>query len=204
MSAARIGTWGGDTGDLAGIRAASGTGGGLRAATLRPRRSLAALVSATTASAALPMLGVLLWVTAELGTWPAIVGAAVLMLVLAGVAFLLYRRTTIWVSANGIIERGFFGTVTKVGVDDIDRVLRLDLYRANSPETTPQLFVLGHDGRRLLRMRGEFWDECDLDEVMRTLGVAITQRSTPVTLAELRKTDRRLLYWFELLGPANG
>lgn len=146
------------------------------------------------------MLAALLWVTVELGWWPAVVGAAAVVGALIAAAWASYRRTAIWVSPHGLVERGFFGATRRARTAQVGSVIRLDLYRSNSLDTSPQLFVVDHDGRLLLRMRGDYWEDADLDAVAPSLGVAETRRPTPVTLAELRASEPQLLYWFERIG----
>ena len=117
--------------------------------------------------------------------------------VLALAAWIAYRRTQVSISRYGIVERGFFGGITTIAARDVDGVLRTQLYRANSLETTSELFVVRRAGRGAFRMRGRFWDESSMDLVAETLDVDETVRTEPVTLAELRASDPKLLYWFE-------
>ena len=56
---------------------------------------------------------------------------------------------------------------------------------------------MSRTGRGVFRMRGRFWNTATMDRVARILHVEETVRPEPVTLAELRKTDPQLLYWFE-------
>ncbi|WP_127792734.1 hypothetical protein [Agromyces sp. LHK192] len=124
--------------------------------------------------------------------WTAVIVAAAIVYVV-----FRFRRTEITVSPYGIVERGFFGITHSVPVRDIDSVVRVDLYRGASDETVNQVFVVGHDGRCLVRMRGTFWHATDMDEVATVLDVPEHVRSEPVSKAELHATDSKLLYWFE-------
>ncbi|QTX03880.1 hypothetical protein [Agromyces archimandritae] len=169
--------------------------------TLRPRRSLGWALGATIAALGVPVLVTLLWVTAELGAWPTIVAAGVVVILLLAAAWWSYRRTAIRIGPNGLSERGFFGLTHRAEIGEIDEIIRLELYRAHSLDTSPQLFIVGRNGRRLLRMRGDFWEDEDLDTVSPLLGIRESRRPTPVTLAELRSSDPKLLYWFERIGP---
>jgi hypothetical protein len=145
----------------------------------------------------LPLLTVLLWVLDPLGAWPFVAVSAVVAALLFVTAWVAYRRTKASLSRYGIVERGFFGFLSVVAARDITGVLRLQLYRSNSLDTTDQLFVVCRDGRCSFRMRGRFWDEPTMARVAPILGVEETRRAEPVTLAELRQTDPQLLYWFE-------
>lgn len=167
--------------------------------TLRPRRTLARTIGLPLLALALPLLITLVWVMRPLG--PAAVAASVLIATTLGalalVAWVRYQRTEATVSPHGIVERGFLGRMHSVARRDIAGVLRVDTYRGDTLETARQLFVVDHDGRCVFRMRGTFWDDASMDLVAEILGVDEVVRPEPVTLAELRATDPKLLYWFE-------
>jgi hypothetical protein len=165
--------------------------------TLRPRRSLGWSFGLPVAALALPLLAAELWVLDPSGSWPVVAWTAALIAVVSIAAWIAYRRTQVSISRYGIVERGFFGATTTVAARDIDGVLRLPLYRPHSLETSRELFVVCRDGRGRFRMRGKFWDQRSMDLVAATLGVEESLRTEPVTLAELRSSDPKLLYWFE-------
>jgi hypothetical protein len=112
-------------------------------------------------------------------------------------AWIAYQRTQASLSSYGIVERGFFGGTYTVAARDIAGVLRVQLYRSNSLDTSHELFVVSRNGRGVFRMRGRFWNTATMDRVARILNTEETVRHEPVTLAELRQTDPELLYWFE-------
>ncbi|MBT2518417.1 hypothetical protein J7E29_13300 [Streptomyces sp. ISL-90] len=196
MSTARVEMQSGDTGGVSTRPVAVG-GEGLRVSTLRPRRTLGWSIGLPVVMLFLPLLTVLLWVLDPLGAWPFVAVSAVVVGLLFVTAWVAYRRTKAWLSRYGIVERGFFGFISVVAARDITGVVRVHLYRSNSLDTTDQLFVVCRDGRCSFRMRGRFWDEPTMARVAPILGVEETMRDEPVTLAELRRTDPQLLYWFE-------
>src|SRR5215207_4902977 len=198
MSSARVVARSGDTGGSATAPTTAG-GDGLRVATLRPRRTLARNVGFTLAALALPLIAADLWAlqrAGDLGLLTAVVAAVVVCSV---VAWRRYRRTEVVMSELGIVERGFLGQVQSTAGRDIAGIIRLQLYRGATLDTTRQLFVVDRDGRCLFRMRGAFWDTATMDRVAGVLGVEEVVRTEPVTLAELRANDPKLLYWFERL-----
>ena len=67
--------------------------------------------------------------------------------VLIVAAWVAYQRTQASVSRYGIVERGFFGGTYTVAARDIEGVLRVQLYRSNSLDTTQELFVVSRTGR---------------------------------------------------------
>lgn len=176
-----------------------GSGDGLTVKTVRPRRSLFGRFMLQAALVALPLIGIIVWSEQQFnpGTRWALAWSVLIIAVLAVYVIVRYRRTEISVSPYGLVERGFFGGLNSVAARDVVSVVRLKTYRRASDETTPQLFLVGRDGRCLLRMRGAFWDDESMDAVAASLGVEELVRSTPVTVSELRASDPKLLYWFE-------
>ncbi len=196
MSTAPMDTRSGDAGDSSpGPTAARGAG--LRVITLRPRRTLGWSIGLPVVALVLPLLAVELWLLDPRGGWPIVASTAVVTAALIAAAWISYQRTQAELSGYGIVERGFFGGTYTVPARDIAGVLRIQLYRGNSLDTSQELFVVNREGRGVFRMRGRFWETETMDRVAGILGVEETVRPDPVTLAELRRTDPQLLYWFE-------
>jgi hypothetical protein len=196
MSAAPVESRSGDAGGSS-DGAVAARGDGLRVETLRPRRTLGWSIGLPIAALAIPLLAVELWVLGSLDAWTIVALTAAIGAVLVFAAWVAYRRTHLSVSRYGVVERGFFGGRSTVAARDIAGVLRAQVYRGNSLDTSHELFVVSHSGRGAIRMRGRFWDERTMDRVAGLLGVEETVRTDPVTLAELRSSDPLLLYWFE-------
>jgi hypothetical protein len=196
MSAARVGARNGDSGGSATAPTTAG-GDGLRVGTLRPRRTLVRSIGLTLVALAFPLLVADLWALPPTGDVRIVTSVVALVFLIAALAWRAYRRTEVVVSELGIVERGFFGQVQVTAARDIAGVLRLELYRGATLDTTRQLFVVDADGRCRFRMRGAFWEDETMDDVARLLGIDETVRPEPVTIAELRRSDSRLLYWFE-------
>jgi len=196
MSAAAVDTRSEDAGDSSHGPTAAG-GDGLRVFTLRPRRTLGWSIGLPVVALVLPLLAAELWLLDPAGAWPfvAATGAVTATLILA--AWIAYQRTQASISVYGIVERGFFGGTYTMAARDIACVLRVQLYRGNSLDTSQELFVVSRSGRGVFRMRGRFWNTATMDRVAGILGADETVRPEPVTLAELRVTDPNLLYWFE-------
>ena len=196
MSAAPIDTRSGDAGDSSLGPSAPGSDG-LRVITLRPRRALGLSVGLPFVALVVPLLATGIWLLDPRGMWPLVAAMGMIAVALTVVAWLAYQHAHASISSYGIVERGFFGGTSTVAARDIAGVLRVQVYRGNSLETTQELFVVSRTGRGIFRMRGRFWSTATMDRVARILGTEETMRPEPVTLAELRKTDPKLLYWFE-------
>ena len=187
------------SGDAGGssIQSTAVRGDGLRVFTLRPRRTLGWSIGLPVAALALPLLAAELWLIDPLGAWPFVAATGVATAVLLVMAWVAYQRTQASVSTYGVVERGFFGGTYTVASRDVAGVLRVKLYRGNSLDTSDELFVVSRTGRGVFRMRGRFWNSATMDRVAGILGAEETVRPEPVTLAELRRTNPELLYWFE-------
>lgn len=196
MSAAPVDSRSGDAGGSS-TGTAAVRGAGLRVLTLRPRRTLGWSIGLPVVALVLPLLAAELWLLDPEGAWPIVAATALVVATLVAVAWVSYQRTSASLSVYGIVERGFFGGTSTVAARDVAGVLRIQVYRPNSLETTQELFVVSRAGRGIFRMRGRFWSTHTMDRVATALGVEEIVRSEPVTLAELRRTDPKLLYWFE-------
>lgn len=170
---------------------------GLSVTTLRPRRTLGWSIGLPIVALVLPVLAAGLWLIDPGGGWPIVAATAVVTGPLIAIAWISYQRTRAELSSYGVVDHGFFGGTYTVAARDIVGVLRLQLYRGNSLDTTDELFVVSREGRGVFRMRGRFWDTATMDRVAEILGIEETVRAEPVTLAELRRTDPKLLHWYE-------
>ncbi len=164
---------------------------------VRPRSQVLGQTRIVAGALILPVFAAMLWFALPRGTWPRVIIAFlfVLALYLAG-AFLL-RHVSIRLTSGGLIERGFFFHDNRIPAKRIATAYLVDVYRGVSTETNRQLFLLDSTGELLLRMRGEFWTDADLERVATAFDVPIRHLPDPVTAAQLRAESPELLYWFE-------
>lgn len=176
---------------------ATGEGAGLRVITLRPRRSLLSSAGIPLVMLGLPLIAVGVFVADPGGAVSTAITLSLVFITILAIGLLQFRLAQASVSVYGIVERGWFGRVTTVPARDIAAVVRVRVYRTNSIESTPQLFVVNSAGERLMRMRGRFWETRTMDRVASTLGVSETVRDEPVTIAEIAESDPGLVSWHE-------
>lgn len=164
---------------------------------LRPQSSLfrqgivAALVFTTPVFVALYVL------TVPGGAWRLVLAVHVFAAVLITLASVLFHRTGIWVSSVGLRERGYFGRTRYVPVADMGAVILAETFTGVGAEVAPQLFICDHDGKQLVRLRGQFWSQENMDIVMATLDVPQTALADTLSQGEMRTEYPGLLYWFE-------
>lgn len=131
------------------------------------------------------------------GQWETVLAVQIVATLLVTLASARYFGLGIWVSADGVSERGFFRRRTFYPLSTIGSVVRARTFEGSSARTSPQLFVCDHDGRQLVRMRGQFWSIESMDVVAATLEVPISHLDDVRSLEELGKDFPGLLYWFE-------
>lgn len=149
-----------------------------------------------TGSFAVPVLLVLYFLTVPNGQWPIVLGTQLMATVIVAVASGRFFATAIWVDETGLAERGYFGRRTDHPIETIGSIVLAETY-IDGADTARQLFVCDHEGRQLVRMRGQFWSQESMDTVVHTLDVPITIVDEAVSTEELHTDFPGLLYWFE-------
>lgn len=166
-------------------------------AVIRPRRQLQGQSVLISTALVVPVFVALLWFAIPRGTWPRILVALAVIVLLYSIASILLARVNITITPQGITERGFFGFNNRIPAKRIESALLLDLYTGPSIETVPQLFLLDASGALLLRMRGRVWTRSSIDTVASAFNVPIRRIEEPLTRADLRQDYFSLLYWME-------
>jgi hypothetical protein len=167
------------------------------ARTLRPVHQLRGQSRIVSAALVLPVFAAVLWFSLPRGTWPRVLVAFAVVAVAYAIASYLLARVSIAVNHDGIVERGFLARNNRVPMKRIGSVLIVTVYRGQSLETAPQLFVLDSAGELLLRMRGQFWGGEGIDSLAAALDVPIRRVEGPITRAALRRDFTTIIYWFE-------
>jgi hypothetical protein len=145
----------------------------------------------------IPIFAVLYWLTIPVGGSLPVLIAQLVLTVLFGLGVAAYYLVTIWVSPLGITKRDYFGRMHTFSAAGIGSVIRLDLYRSNSLDLQPQLFVVDDEGGLLTRMHGICWAASAMDAVMDRLGAPIVRIPEPMTLRECNREYPRLVHRFE-------
>lgn len=144
-----------------------------------------------------PVFVVLYFVTVPSGPWRVVLAIQVIATVIMVAVAVAYFRVAIWVDREGITEVGFFGLKRRVARADIGSIVRAETFVGGGEQTVPQLFVCDHDGRQVVRLRGQFWSRENMEIVVTTLDVPVTPVTDAVSTGELRSEYPGLLYWFE-------
>lgn len=152
---------------------------------------------ATYLSLTTPLFAVMYWLTAPNNRWGMvlIVHLALTLCFVAVTASVLGTK----VSFDGTVvtERAFLRGRWRVSVAEASRALLVDLYQAATLDSHRQLFLLSSDGRVLLRLRGQLWEESDIDAFAAALGAPVERLPGPLTRSEVKRLHPGLLRWFE-------
>jgi len=162
-----------------------------------PRRSLLGSTIASTLAIVLPVSALFFWFAIPRGQGIFVVIALVIIIV-AALAVLLRQLTVDTVlTSTELRGRGIFSPMVRVPLDTIASVVILPTYVGQAPEPVLQLLVRDAAGRRLFRLRGNFWHPGDLRKVANALPVATTSVAEPMTLPEFFAAYPGGAYWFE-------
>jgi hypothetical protein len=167
------------------------------ATVVRPRDQISSQTRLVAAALVLPILAAMLWFSIPRGTWPRVIIAFLFIALLYLAAAWLLRGVSIRIERDGLLERGYFRHANRIPAKRIATALILDVYRGVSTETNRQLFLLDSSGELLLRMRGEFWSNDDIEAVAGAFDVPVRRMADPITAARLRSESPDLVYWFE-------
>lgn len=164
---------------------------------VRPLRSVFWRALAATAAFLLPVGAVLYFLTIPDGPWVVVAITQAVASVLFAIASYMFFRAGIWVSADGITERGFLGGQRHLPISELKSVMIIDTFHGGGAETLPQLFVCDADQRQVVRMRGQYWSRSDMRLVRDTLDLPFTEITESISRRELLARYPGLLYSFE-------
>ena len=164
----------------------------------RPRHSLFRRGVAAFLAFSVPATAVLLILTVPDGPWPVVVGGAVVLSLAFVYGVVSYQRLGVWVSAERITERGFFGKSSTLTHSQIGSIIIADVFPGGTAsETVPNLFICDLQGWQVIRLRGQFWPRETMDAILAELDAPLTEIDRPISTSELYATYPGLLYWFE-------
>jgi hypothetical protein len=164
---------------------------------IRPRAGLLGTAAATSLLVTSPLFGVLYWFAVPSGNWPVVLAAHVLVLI--GCVLVGARQLTVFAEVRDgrLVGNGIFSPTEVVELDRIAVVDLVGTYVGLKPAPVPQLLVRDAEGRRLFRLRGNFWHPGDLERIAEALPVPTTTASEPVDLKEFFRRYPGSAYWFE-------
>lgn len=168
---------------------------------IRPKHSLLGNAFAAILLGTTPAFLVMYWFTAERGGLELVVVAHLVVLVIG--LLLLWRQLSVFcaVTDDELIGNGIFTPLVRARLADIRRVQLLRTYLGAASDPVLQLLVTGADGRRLFRMRGNYWHAADLRALAAALPVAVEEAREPITMREFFAASPGAAYWFENRRP---
>ncbi|MEO5534096.1 MAG: hypothetical protein ABIR17_03085 [Pseudolysinimonas sp.] len=162
-----------------------------------PRRSLIVSGLLSIGLAMIPTFGLAYWFTIPRGQglWVAIVQGVVVLLSLA----FMWRdlSVTTVVDDTELRGNGIFSPMVRVPLTLIASVDLVPTYLGQSHDPVTQLLVRDAHGKRLFRLRGNFWPTGALRTIAAALPVAPTIINEPLSLKEFFRAYPGASYWFE-------
>jgi len=165
--------------------------------TLKPARNVFRQSVVAVGLGSTLLLAVLYWLAIPTGDEEAVAALQAGILFCTVIAARQFLDTRIVLVDDGVEERGFLGNKSRVARGDVHTILIVQIYEHHSADTLPHLFVADASSRLLLRMRGQYWQEHDIDRVATHLGSTIVRSNQPMSMAEFHAMYPTLLYWFE-------
>jgi hypothetical protein len=164
---------------------------------VRPRRSVLVMAVVSLCAALVPVTAMLVLLASTSGGWLA-AGLAELVIVLICVV-LGFRQMGLFaqVTATALEGNGWMTPTVRVPLDRIASAHLVDTYAGQSSETITQLLVLDADGRRLFRLRGNFWTEGSLERIAAALPVPVRHGEEAISIRRFFTEYPSSEYWFE-------
>jgi hypothetical protein len=167
------------------------------AVVVHPKLKLSALGVLTFVITIVPLFAVLYWYTAALDIWRLLLALQILLLVASLGALFRQRRVFTEVTGGQLRGNGIFSRTSTVDLDDIERVVMVEVYRNHPNETTTQFLAVGEHNRALFRMRGQFWNDADLSAIAAAIGKPLHVEKDALTEKEFFEEYPGSVYWFE-------
>ncbi len=164
---------------------------------VRPRRSLITTGFISVVLGMIPLFGVLYWFSIEHDSWGVVF--VVHLIVTALCLLAIVRQLTVYSAVTGteLVVRGIFSPLIRVPLDKIAAVHLVETYVGQAPESVTQLLVTDDEGKRLFRMRGNFYRDGDLKAIAAALPVTAQVVAEPIGISEFFRTYPGSAYWFE-------
>jgi len=145
----------------------------------------------------IPLFGVLYWFSIEHDSW--LVVFIVHLVVTALCLLTVVRQLTVYsaVTETELVGRGIFSPLIHVPLDKIAAVHLVETYVGQKPESVTQLLVTDEEGKRLFRMRGNYYPDGALKAIAAALPVKVQVVSEPIGITEFFRTYPGSAYWFE-------
>ncbi len=168
---------------------------------VRPKTSLLSNAFASIILGTTPVFAVAYWFASSRGGLDIALLAHAIVLTVG--LLLLWRQLSVFcaVTDDELIGNGIFSPLVRVKLADIRRVQLVPTYVGASPEPIMQLLATGDDGRRVFRMRGNFWRDDDLRALAAALPVPLEEVHDAMSARDFFRAHPGAAYWFEHRRP---
>lgn len=164
---------------------------------VRPRTSLIRSAAVSMLVAMVPASVALYAVAIPAGRWMQVLVAQALVVAACVVVGARQLQLVTEVDDRELRGNGIATPMVRVRLDDIERVHLVRTLIHGGSEETMQLLVTDAEGRRLFRLRGNYWPADALERVAEALPVPPSHHRDPVPIAEFWRAHPGSAYWFE-------
>ena len=164
---------------------------------VRPRRSLVTTAVVSVLLVAVPLFCAIAWYAIMNGGIEAVLIAGLVVLLIGGLV--LARQLTVYcaVTATTLSGNGILSRTVRVPIENIAASYFVPTHTNRSTDVVYQFLAVGADGRRLFRLRGNYWMPADLRAVSEALPLTPTVVEGAIPIQEFFRRYPGSAYWFE-------
>ena len=131
------------------------------------------------------------------GTFIVVVIAALAVVALTAYGVIDFSRSIVSVAGHALFKRSFLSRPFRVPLADIAVVHLVNVYVEGTTHAVPQLLALDEQGRRLFRMRGQYWSRESMGLVAAATRAPVVEAAEPLTQREFHDAWPQAAYWYE-------
>jgi hypothetical protein len=111
--------------------------------------------------------------------------------------WLFFRNTRYSADGLQVTRRNLFGSVRTFPLSEMGTIIFAHEVAQTTAITTPSLFVLGLDGKKLFRLNGSWWSGADMATLLNATGKVADVIVPPISPADLKRRHPTALSWGE-------
>lgn len=131
------------------------------------------------------------------GTVAVVIAAVGVIIGLCVGGALDFARAAITIHDGMLEKRSFLRPAMRVPLESVSIVHVLPVVPAGTTLAVPQLLALDAAGRRVFRMRGQYWSSAAIDVVAEASRAPVVRADEPLTVREFHDAWPQAAYWYE-------
>ncbi len=131
------------------------------------------------------------------GNLVVVIAAALAVVALTAYGIVDFSRSNVTVAGRSVFKRSFLSRPFRVELAEIAVVHLVEVFVSGTTHAVPQLLALDERGRRLFRMRGQYWSRHSMGLVAAATRAPVVEAAEPLTQREFHATWPQAAYWYE-------